>query len=202
VTSGRGPRTIEVNLDVIECEVCGRSLLRGEHPKVFVDAEMMRRTVCDLCPERAVHGGWLPEDAQRVAAVDRDGSRRGLLGRFRRRTGEPEPAAEPVWSPDEPSVVDRALEIFNASHFPRVVAGIAQSLGRPLVSVLPCPKRGDVVSIVVGWRLAWLRYEVDPDAGVQLVAQGEQLTELPPYERLSNAAADEDGCLHGEALAA
>lgn len=207
----RPPRTIEVSLDVIECEACGRSLLRGERAKVFVDTDMMRRTVCELCPERAARAGWLPEDAQRFVATRPEQDRGGRLRRLLRRGGPavgPIRAArltapgDPPWSPDEASVVDRALELFNASDFPGVVAGIAQSLGRPFVSVLPCPKRSEVVSIVVGWRLAWFRYEVAPATGVRLVAQGEQLTDLAPHERSSNAAADEEGCLRGEALAA
>ena len=205
-------KLIEVSLDVVECEACGRSLLRGERATVFVDTDMMRRRVCELCPERAARAGWLPEEAQRFVALEPEVQQRGgLLGRLLRRGGAPPPpvgGAEPIRAArltvadDVPGVVDRALDVFNASQFPSVVAGIAQSLGRPFVSVLPCPKRGGVVSIVVGWRLAWFRYEVHPELGVQLVGHGDQLGDLAPHERSPNASADAHGCLHGEAVAA
>jgi hypothetical protein len=206
------PRTIEVSLDVIECEACGRSLLRGERSTVFVDTDMMRRRVCDLCPERAARAGWLPEDAQRFVALEPDAEERGgLLSRLRRRAAAAPPAppgAEPIRAArlsrraEEPSAVDRALDVFNASEFPGVIAGIARSLGRPTVTVAPRGKRGGVVSIVVAWRLAWFRYEVHPQLGVQLVGHGDRLSDLAPHERSPNAAADADGCLRAEALAA
>jgi hypothetical protein len=83
------PRLIVVNLDVVECEACGRSLLVGEHAKVFVDVDMMPRRVCSLCPERAARAGWLPEEAQRFAALPPAEGRRGLLSRLLRRGAAP-----------------------------------------------------------------------------------------------------------------
>ena len=55
----------------------------------------------------------------------------------------------------------RALELFNASAHPRTVAGVARSLGAPIVAVRPSPTEGSVVTIVVGWELSWYRFEVD-----------------------------------------
>src|ERR1035437_10214062 len=42
------------------CDVCGRTLLRGEHAEVYVSGGS-RRSVCVLCTSRAVHGGWVRE---------------------------------------------------------------------------------------------------------------------------------------------
>jgi len=92
----------------------------------------------------------------------------------------------------------RALDVFNASAHPRRIAGVARSLGQPAVTVLPSSTEGSIVSIVVGWELCWYRYEVDladEAAGVQVVGQGAELTDLTVDELAANAAADERGKL-------
>ena len=56
-----------------------------------------------------------------------------------------------------------------------------------------------MVTIVVGWELSWYRFEVDlgdEAAGVRLVTQGTELSELEPADQMPNAAADEQGELH------
>jgi hypothetical protein len=89
----------------------------------------------------------------------------------------------------------RALEAFNLSEFPRRVAGVARSLGAPLVSVRA--EEYAPVTIVVAWELCWYRYEVDLDGGGQVLAsaQGTELSELTAEEQIGNAAADEHGAL-------
>ncbi|MEY2513247.1 MAG: hypothetical protein QOJ89_605 [bacterium] len=92
----------------------------------------------------------------------------------------------------------RALDVFNASAHPRRIAGVARSLGQPAVTVLPSATEGSIVAIVVGWELCWYRYEVDladEAAGVQVIGQGAELTELTAEELAANAAADERGRL-------
>jgi hypothetical protein len=92
--------------------------------------------------------------------------------------------------------VARALDVFNAGEQPKRVAGVARSLGAPTVTARPLEESGSTVAIVVAWELCWYRYEVDlgdEAAGPQLVAQGMELDELPPEDRLANAAADERG---------
>ena len=42
------------------CDVCGRTLLRGEHAEVYIDGGV-RRSVCELCKPRALNEGWLRE---------------------------------------------------------------------------------------------------------------------------------------------
>jgi len=92
----------------------------------------------------------------------------------------------------------RALDVFNLSAHPRRIAGVTRSLGTPMVSVLPSEVEGAIVSIVVGWELCWYRYEVDladEAAGVRVLGQGAELTELTPAEQLANAIADDRGRL-------
>jgi len=68
------------------CDVCGRTLLRGEHAEVYIDGGV-RRSVCELCKPRALNEGWLregtvPEYDENQASSNRRGS---LLSRLRRR---------------------------------------------------------------------------------------------------------------------
>jgi hypothetical protein len=53
-------RTIVTFHPDVECDVCGRRLLRGEQPDIFLGGGH-RRTVCELCAPRAAHEGWLRE---------------------------------------------------------------------------------------------------------------------------------------------
>ena len=119
------------------------------------------------------------------------------------------PPAAATYDPDQRSVrgvptnadmkVARALEVFNAGEHPRTVAGIARSLGPPIVTARPSLTEGSVVTIVVAWELSWYRYEIDladEAAGGRVVAQGAELSELEPADQAPNAAADERGALH------
>jgi hypothetical protein len=91
-----------------------------------------------------------------------------------------------------------AVEVFNSSEHPRTVAGIARSLGRPVVSVLPAPELPSAVNVVVAWELCWYRYQVDlsdelPSARV--ADRGYELDELSPDEQRPTAVADDRGIL-------
>ena len=108
-------------------------------------------------------------------------------------TPDPAPLA-----PAPRTYVERALEVFNASEFPRRVAGVARSLGPPEVSARSAEHLSSVVVIVVAWELSWYRYEVDLSDGlseVRLLEQGTELSELAHDDRLANALADEAGAL-------
>src|SRR3954453_537505 len=89
-----------------------------------------------------------------------------------------------------------ALELFNGSEHTRTVAGVARSLGPPVVSARATGP-GARVTIVVSWELSWYRYEVElgEDGNVHQAAQGYELEELDPDERTQTAAADEYGRL-------
>ncbi len=77
-------RAIVTSHPVVACDVCGRRLLRGESPDVFL-AGGQRRTVCELCVPRAAAEGWLREADDHSAGVRPTRTRRAgtLLGRLR-----------------------------------------------------------------------------------------------------------------------
>jgi hypothetical protein len=77
-------RAIVTSHPVVACDVCGRSLLRGESPDVYL-AGGQRRTVCELCVPRAAAEGWLREADNHAASVRPARGRRAgsLLGRLR-----------------------------------------------------------------------------------------------------------------------
>jgi hypothetical protein len=223
-------KSITTNGPVVACDVCGRTLLPGEHPEVFIHSGT-RRSVCDLCTQRAAHEGWIREglDDATVRSGEGAGRSRSLFARLRQRRADaaraaaagapatedeqpvavaaPEPPPEPVHHEQRsvhavPTNADlkmaRALEIFNGSAHPRTVAGVARSLGAPLVAVRPSATEGSVVTIAVAWELSWYRYEVDladEAAGPRVVGQGTELAELDASDQVPNAAADERGVL-------
>jgi hypothetical protein len=53
-------RDIKTNQQDLSCDVCGRTLLRGERAEPFL-ANGSRRHVCELCTARAQHEGWIRE---------------------------------------------------------------------------------------------------------------------------------------------
>src|ERR1044071_7206500 len=78
---------IRTNQTDIACDICGRTLLRGEHAKTFRTAGQ-RREVCDLCTARAVHEGWIRESGADDLALRHprgDGRGRSFIDRFRAR---------------------------------------------------------------------------------------------------------------------
>jgi hypothetical protein len=228
----RDIRTAQVQ---VSCDVCGRTLLRGEHAETYL-AGGSRRQVCELCTARAVHEGWVREGAALERATRRLGGerRRSVLGRLWRSGGgsRADAAATPAGAgangsdngwlepveehaplparPFEPrqvhavptSVEQRtlsAIERLNRSEHPRTVAGVARSLGAPVVVVRPTEEQDSLMSIVVSWELCWYRYEVDLSDGgaaVRLAGQGYELDEIAVEDRVeANAAADEYGSL-------
>jgi hypothetical protein len=218
-------RDIRTNQTDIACDVCGRTLLRGEHAETFL-AGGSRREVCDLCTARAQHEGWIREsggDELELRHTARDGRGRSLMDRFRSRRERAREVQDDIAAADEPHEepqrpepprrprhvravptnadlkMQRALEVFNASDHTRTVGGVARSLGAPAVCVRPRQDRPSVVSITVMWELSWYRFEIDLSdeaGGVRRDAQGDELAELVPEEQEVNAAADERGGLH------
>jgi hypothetical protein len=113
-------RDIRTNQVDIACDICGRTLLRGEHAETFL-AGGSRREVCDLCTARAQHEGWIREsggDDLALRHTRHDGRGRSFLDRLRARrerarevqdelaAGTEEPGAapheEPQRAPDPP----------------------------------------------------------------------------------------------------
>jgi len=109
--------------------------------------------------------------------------------------------ALPIGPVDE--AVERAIEVFNAGEYPRRVAGVARSLGVPGVSVRAVEDGANAVLIVVAWELCWYRYVVDfhqEPVEARCIAQGTELMELPPEDRLANAGVNDAGSLSLSAL--
>ena len=80
--------------DEISCEVCGRTILKGERTEPYLAPGGQRHLVCDLCGSRADHAGWIRESGHGdlPARGPRPEPRRPLLGRLRRRRSEEAPA--------------------------------------------------------------------------------------------------------------
>jgi hypothetical protein len=82
----------------VVCDVCGRTLLRGEHAQTYL-AGGHRRSVCELCAARAAHEGWVREGValDRGERGARGERRRPLLRRLRRLSPDrAEPAPRPA----------------------------------------------------------------------------------------------------------
>ncbi len=112
--------------------------------------------------------------------------------------GEQAASFEVAYGHDHGSYVEPAVRVFNASEFPRRVAGVARSLGAPTINVRSAEHLESVVRIMVAWELCWYRYEVDmSEAGAEtrIVGQGTELDEIAREERVGNAVADESGTL-------
>jgi hypothetical protein len=79
-------RDIRTSHDYSVCDVCGRTLLRGEKADVYLHGAT-RRSVCELCKERAIHEGWVREGTLPSYNDNNSGSerRRSLLSRLRAR---------------------------------------------------------------------------------------------------------------------
>jgi hypothetical protein len=90
-------KSIQTNGPIVSCDVCGRTLLRGERHDVFLHGGS-RRTVCELCTARAAHEGWIREGLDGATVRAHGERRRGsFLQRLRSRRvdGVPRPEHEP-----------------------------------------------------------------------------------------------------------
>jgi hypothetical protein len=88
-------KSITTSRETVPCDVCGRTLLRGEHADPFI-ANGSRRMVCELCTARAANEGWIREGADNTLGVRRNGPRggRSLIERLiPRRDGAARPVA-------------------------------------------------------------------------------------------------------------
>jgi hypothetical protein len=78
-------RAIVTSQPDIACYVCGRRLLRGEQPEVFL-VDGRAQNVCELCAPRAALQGWARggSEGAETEPEREQGARPGLLSRLRR----------------------------------------------------------------------------------------------------------------------
>lgn len=162
-------RDIRTSTAVTSCDVCGRTLLRGERAQVYLDGSA-RRSVCELCTSRALSEGWVREGT--VPAYEgRDGGadrRRSLFGRLRRRReGKADPLEEvyeaPAEPPDERSwsePLKRARErvreepprgkVREAAREPRHVRAVPTSVEHKIAAAIECFNQSEHLRTVSG----------------------------------------------------
>jgi|ERR1039458_3196765 hypothetical protein len=130
-------RSIVTSQPDVACDVCGRRLLRGELPDVFL-AGGRRRTVCELCAPRAAHEGWLREADRHSVSLPPSRSRRGrnLFERLRaqrapisERSGEDFAGEGPQLAPSVDALESESYDflgaIGGAQEEPSAVASVA-----------------------------------------------------------------------------
>ncbi|MET0770280.1 MAG: hypothetical protein ABW081_10235, partial [Solirubrobacteraceae bacterium] len=79
-------RDIKTNQQDVSCDVCGRTLLRGERAEPYL-AGGERRQVCELCTARAQQEGWIRESGadELMLRSSRNEGRGRLVDRLRAR---------------------------------------------------------------------------------------------------------------------
>jgi hypothetical protein len=82
----------------VSCDICGRTILKGERTEAYLAPGGQRHSVCELCTDRAYNEGWIRESAHgdMPASTRRPQERRSLFGRMRRRREAAEPMEVPV----------------------------------------------------------------------------------------------------------
>jgi hypothetical protein len=95
--------------EAVACDVCGRTILKGERAEPYLAPGGQRRLVCDLCTDRAYNEGWIRESAHHEVPVSaRRAEPRGSLWSRLRRRREGAPRVE--WQAEAAPVPAEARE--------------------------------------------------------------------------------------------
>jgi hypothetical protein len=94
--------------DDVSCDICGRTILKGERTEAYLAPGGQRHVVCELCTDRAYNEGWIRESAHMdmPASTRRPQERRSLFGRMRKRRDAGEPQVD---QHEEPPVFEDDL---------------------------------------------------------------------------------------------
>jgi len=182
------------------CAVCERTLLMGEHTLRFSPDGAEFVDVCPLCSEVALDHGWVREGHAVSPALQQHPRKRRQKTLWQTLLGAREEEAEPVvaepvlrrLSDDELALVE-AADLFNQSTFRRTVAGVARSLGRPKVSIVPLPGVNAETVLTFAWDITWYQYRVTPEAAqpVRIADRGHDIAEGEETFAQWNASFDE-----------
>ena len=182
------------------CAVCERTLLMGEHTLRFSPDGAEFVDVCPLCSEDALDHGWVREGHAVSPALQQHPRKRRQKTLWQTLLGAREEEAEPVvaepvlrrLSDDELALVE-AADLFNQSTFRRTVAGVARSLGRPKVSIVPLPGVNAETVLTFAWDITWYQYRVTPEAAqpVRIADRGHDIAEVEETFAQWNASFDE-----------
>ncbi len=118
------------------CDVCHRTMLKGERAEAYLTPSRERRLVCQLCAPRAQREGWIREAAapEMPARPQRQPERRGLLRRRRAAAKPDEEPAAPL--PPDPAPTSGMVERLDDD------AGAAPVAGPPVAAAQPAPRDG------------------------------------------------------------
>jgi hypothetical protein len=138
-------KELRPGIEEIVCDVCGRTMLKGERTEPYLAPGGQRMVVCELCTDRAYAEGWIRESAhdELPAAGRRHEPRRSLLARLRRGRDQapgaramdgglappPPPAAAPPWAdaeaePPQPEAIQEPDRAFTRPKDPRHVRAV------------------------------------------------------------------------------
>jgi hypothetical protein len=101
-------RQVRAVEEPVACDVCGRTMLKGERTEPYLAPSRERKLVCSLCAPRAQQEGWIRESAGPATPAqpprEPERRRRLRLGLRQRPAARPpaddgiEEDAEPVWA--------------------------------------------------------------------------------------------------------